>query len=80
MVPVRGGVCARRLLRLLGAGQGPLLPGLSLSLSRARCSPAGSTAPAIKKRGYDITRNPHLNKVEGALKKKAQNPLLTGPL
>ncbi|XP_032907209.1 NADP-dependent malic enzyme, mitochondrial isoform X1 [Catharus ustulatus] len=58
MVPVRGGVCARRLLRLLGAGRGPLLP----SLSRARCSPAGSTAPAIKKRGYDITRNPHLNK------------------
>ncbi|KAM7065673.1 NADP-dependent malic enzyme, mitochondrial [Acridotheres tristis] len=58
MVPVCGGVCARRLLRLLGAGRGPLLPGLT----RACSSQAGSTAPAIKKRGYDITRNPHLNK------------------
>ncbi|XP_056353300.1 NADP-dependent malic enzyme, mitochondrial isoform X1 [Oenanthe melanoleuca] len=61
MVPA----CARRLLRLLGAGRRPLLPGLA----RARCGPAASTAPAgpgrapaVKKRGYDITRNPHLNK------------------
>ncbi|XP_059694503.1 NADP-dependent malic enzyme, mitochondrial isoform X2 [Haemorhous mexicanus] len=65
MVPVCGGVCARRLLRMVGAGRGPLL----LALTRARSSQAGCTAPAspgrapaIKKRGYDITRNPHLNK------------------
>uniref|UniRef100_A0A8C3QHG1 Malic enzyme N-terminal domain-containing protein n=1 Tax=Cyanoderma ruficeps TaxID=181631 RepID=A0A8C3QHG1_9PASS len=62
MVPVCGGVCARRLLRAAAAGRGPLL----LAGSRARSSQAGSTgpgrAPDIKKRGYDITRNPHLNK------------------
>ncbi|XP_066031753.1 NADP-dependent malic enzyme, mitochondrial isoform X1 [Chamaea fasciata] len=62
MVPVCGGGCARRLLRAVGAGRGQLL----LAVSRARSSQAGSTgpgrAPDIKKRGYDITRNPHLNK------------------
>ncbi|KAL9867034.1 LOW QUALITY PROTEIN: NADP-dependent malic enzyme, mitochondrial [Geothlypis trichas] len=62
MVPVCGGVCASRLLPMVGAGRAPLL----LALSRARCSQAGGTgpgrAPDIKKRGYDITRNPHLNK------------------
>ncbi|XP_062370149.1 NADP-dependent malic enzyme, mitochondrial [Cinclus cinclus] len=65
MVPVCAGVCARRLPWVLGAGRGPLLPGLT----RARCGHADSTAPAgpgrapaVKKRGYDITRNPHLNK------------------
>ncbi|RMC07461.1 hypothetical protein DUI87_16933 [Hirundo rustica rustica] len=81
MVPVCGGVCARRLLRAAGAGRGPLL----LAVSRARSGQAGSAGPGraldVKKRGYDITRNPHLNKVEGALKKKqTQNPLLAGPL
>ncbi|XP_063250519.1 NADP-dependent malic enzyme, mitochondrial [Prinia subflava] len=59
MVPGCGGVCGRRLLRAVGAGRGPLL----LAVSRARSAPAGpGRAPAIKKRGYDITRNPHLNK------------------
>ncbi|XP_053790976.1 NADP-dependent malic enzyme, mitochondrial isoform X1 [Vidua chalybeata] len=65
MVPACGGVCARRLLRMVGAGRGPLL----LAVTRARSSQAGCTAPAgpgralaVKKRGYDITRNPHLNK------------------
>lgn len=75
MVPVCGGVCARRLLPMVGAGRAPLL----LALSRARCSQAGGTgpgrAPDIKKRGYDITRNPHLNKVRalaGAMQGRAQ--------
>ncbi|XP_039911663.1 NADP-dependent malic enzyme, mitochondrial [Hirundo rustica] len=62
MVPVCGGVCARRLLRAAGAGRGPLL----LAVSRARSGQAGSAGPGraldVKKRGYDITRNPHLNK------------------
>ncbi|XP_064265668.1 NADP-dependent malic enzyme, mitochondrial isoform X4 [Passer domesticus] len=58
MVPVCGGVCARRLLPVVAAGRGPL----PLAVTRARSSQAGSAAPAIKKRGYDITRNPHLNK------------------
>uniref|UniRef100_A0A8C3JRE8 Malic enzyme n=1 Tax=Calidris pygmaea TaxID=425635 RepID=A0A8C3JRE8_9CHAR len=63
MVPVCGGA-GGRLLRMAGAGRRPLL----LSLSRGRCSPAGGNpaahgrALALKKRGYDITRNPHLNK------------------
>ncbi|KAJ7408875.1 NADP-dependent malic enzyme, mitochondrial [Willisornis vidua] len=59
MVPV----CGRRLLRVVGAGRG------LLGLSRGCSCQAGDTAPAgpgraqdIKKRGYDITRNPHLNK------------------
>uniref|UniRef100_A0A674HBX0 Malic enzyme n=1 Tax=Taeniopygia guttata TaxID=59729 RepID=A0A674HBX0_TAEGU len=67
MVPVRGGGCARRLLRLLAAGRAPLP--LPLAAARARSSQAGRSAPAgpgralaVKKRGYDITRNPHLNK------------------
>ncbi|XP_058718261.1 NADP-dependent malic enzyme, mitochondrial [Poecile atricapillus] len=58
MVPVCGGVCARRLLRAVGPGPGPLL----LAVTRARSSQAGSPASAVKKRGYDIIRNPHLNK------------------
>ncbi|XP_049679414.1 NADP-dependent malic enzyme, mitochondrial [Accipiter gentilis] len=58
MVPV----C--RLLRMAGAGRRPLL----LSVSRGRgCQAGGGSATrggalAVKKRGYDITRNPHLNK------------------
>ncbi|XP_071412303.1 NADP-dependent malic enzyme, mitochondrial isoform X1 [Pithys albifrons albifrons] len=59
MVPV----CGRRLLRVVSGGRG------LLGLSRGRSCQAGDTAPAgpgraqdIKKRGYDITRNPHLNK------------------
>ncbi|XP_063181419.1 NADP-dependent malic enzyme, mitochondrial [Chroicocephalus ridibundus] len=63
MVPVCGGA-GGRLLRMVGAGWRPHL----LSLSRGRsCSAGGSLAApgralALKKRGYDITRNPHLNK------------------
>ncbi|NXN44254.1 MAON protein, partial [Rhinoptilus africanus] len=47
-----------------GAGRRPLL----LSLGRGRSGPAAGSpagpgrALALKKRGYDITRNPHLNK------------------
>ncbi|XP_054067656.1 NADP-dependent malic enzyme, mitochondrial [Rissa tridactyla] len=61
MVPVCGGA-GGRLLRMAGAGWRPHL------LSRGRsCSAGGSLAApgralALKKRGYDITRNPHLNK------------------
>ncbi|KAJ7396693.1 hypothetical protein BTVI_142936 [Pitangus sulphuratus] len=84
MVPVCGGVGGRRLLRMVGAGRGSLL----LSVARGRSCQTGGTIPAgrgraqdVRKRGYDITRDPHLNKVEGALKKKqTQKPLLTGPL
>ncbi|XP_068280768.1 NADP-dependent malic enzyme, mitochondrial isoform X2 [Nyctibius grandis] len=64
MVPVCGGA-GGRLLRMAGAGRRPLL----LSLSRGRSCQAGAGSPAthggalaVKKRGYDITRNPHLNK------------------
>ncbi|KAM6099691.1 NADP-dependent malic enzyme, mitochondrial isoform 2-T2 [Theristicus caerulescens] len=61
MVPVCGGA-GGRLLRMAGAGRRPLL----LSLTRG-CQAGGSPAAhggalAVKKRGYDITRNPHLNK------------------
>ncbi|KAM6097554.1 NADP-dependent malic enzyme, mitochondrial isoform 1-T1 [Chlamydotis macqueenii] len=64
MVPVYGGAGGRLLLRMAGAGRGPLL----LGFTRGRgCQAAGSPATrgralAVKKRGYDITRNPHLNK------------------
>ncbi|XP_027533279.1 NADP-dependent malic enzyme, mitochondrial isoform X2 [Neopelma chrysocephalum] len=65
MVPVCGGVCGRRLLRMVGAGRGPLL----LGVARGRSCQTGGTTPAgrgraldVRKRGYDITRNPHLNK------------------
>lgn len=67
MVPVCGGA-GGRLLRMAGAGWRPHL----LSLSRGHsCSAGGSLAApgralALKKRGYDITRNPHLNKVGAA--------------
>ncbi|XP_074936907.1 NADP-dependent malic enzyme, mitochondrial isoform X1 [Phalacrocorax aristotelis] len=63
MVPVCGGA-GGRLLRMAGAGRRPLL----LSLRRGcSCQAGGSPAAragalAVKKRGYDITRNPHLNK------------------
>ncbi|XP_052668844.1 NADP-dependent malic enzyme, mitochondrial [Harpia harpyja] len=63
MVPVCGGA-GGRLLRMAGAGRRPLL----LSVSRGRgCQAGGGPATrggalAVKKRGYDITRNPHLNK------------------
>ncbi|KAH1186821.1 hypothetical protein KIL84_019570 [Mauremys mutica] len=52
----------RRLLRVAGASQ--WLPLLSPPLSRGcRSGEArGAPAKATKKRGYDITRNPHLNK------------------
>ncbi|XP_032846994.2 NADP-dependent malic enzyme, mitochondrial isoform X2 [Tyto alba] len=64
MVPVCGGA-GGRLLRMAAAGRRPLL----LSLARGGgCQAGRSPAPrrggglAVKKRGYDITRNPHLNK------------------
>ncbi|KAM9247661.1 NADP-dependent malic enzyme, mitochondrial [Leptosomus discolor] len=63
MVPVCGGA-GGRLLRMAGAGRRPLL----LGVPRGRgCQAGGSPtahgrALAVKKRGYDITRNPHLNK------------------
>ncbi|KAF1605017.1 NADP-dependent malic enzyme, mitochondrial, partial [Eudyptes chrysolophus] len=63
MVPVCGGA-GGRLLRVAGAGRRPLL----LSVTRGRSCQVGGTpathgrALAVKKRGYDITRNPHLNK------------------
>ncbi|KAM7132008.1 LOW QUALITY PROTEIN: NADP-dependent malic enzyme, mitochondrial [Ciconia maguari] len=63
MVPVCGGA-GGRLLRMAGAGRWPLL----FSVARGRSCQAGGTsathgrALAVKKRGYDITRNPHLNK------------------
>ncbi|XP_072706870.1 NADP-dependent malic enzyme, mitochondrial isoform X2 [Ciconia boyciana] len=63
MVLVCGGA-GGRLLRMAGAGRWPLL----LSVARGRSCQAGGTsathgrALAVKKRGYDITRNPHLNK------------------
>ncbi|XP_074996283.1 NADP-dependent malic enzyme, mitochondrial-like [Calonectris borealis] len=63
MVPVCGGA-GGRLLRMAGAGRRPLL----LSVTRGRSCQVGGTpatpgrALAVKKRGYDITRNPHLNK------------------
>ncbi|XP_071589355.1 NADP-dependent malic enzyme, mitochondrial isoform X2 [Heliangelus exortis] len=61
VVPVCGGA-GGRLLRMAGAARRPLL----LSLSRG-CQTGGNPtthgrALAVKKRGYDITRNPHLNK------------------
>ncbi|XP_051635212.1 NADP-dependent malic enzyme, mitochondrial isoform X3 [Manacus candei] len=65
MVPVCGGIGGRRLLRMVGAGRGPLL----LGVARGRSCQTGGTTPAgrgraldVRKRGYDITRNPHLNK------------------
>ncbi|XP_065496279.1 NADP-dependent malic enzyme, mitochondrial [Caloenas nicobarica] len=63
MVPVwLCGGAGGRLLRGAGAGRRPLL----LSVPRGRsCQAGGSPATprmAVKKRGYDITRNPHLNK------------------
>ncbi|KAM6139903.1 NADP-dependent malic enzyme, mitochondrial [Pterocles gutturalis] len=67
MVPGCGGA-GGRLLRMVGAGRRPLLLSLCLSLTRGRsCQAGGSPATprralAVKKRGYDITRNPHLNK------------------
>lgn len=68
MVPVCGGA-GGRLLRMVGAGRRPLL--LSVSRGRGSCQAGGSPsahgrALAVKKRGYDITRNPHLNKVGAA--------------
>ncbi|KAM6291956.1 NADP-dependent malic enzyme, mitochondrial isoform 1-T1 [Porphyrio hochstetteri] len=62
MVPVCGG--AARLLRMVGAGWRPLLLSVTRGYScRAGGSPASrGRALAVKKRGYDITRNPHLNK------------------
>uniref|UniRef100_A0A669QXV1 Malic enzyme n=2 Tax=Phasianus colchicus TaxID=9054 RepID=A0A669QXV1_PHACC len=63
MGPLCGGA-AGRLLRAAGAGRRLLL----LSAARSGGSPAGGSpavrreALAVKKRGYDITRNPHLNK------------------
>ncbi|NWS67241.1 MAON protein, partial [Crotophaga sulcirostris] len=62
MVPGSGGA-GSRLLRLAGAGRAPLV-----LLSHPRSCQAGGSAGthgralAVKKRGYDITRNPHLNK------------------
>uniref|UniRef100_A0A8C3C854 Malic enzyme n=1 Tax=Cairina moschata TaxID=8855 RepID=A0A8C3C854_CAIMO len=64
MVPLCGGGAGARLLRMAGAGRRLLL----LSAARGSGSQAGGSpytrakALAVKKRGYDITRNPHLNK------------------
>lgn len=66
MVPLCGGGAGARLLRMAGAGRRLLL----LSAARGSGSQAGGSpytrakALAVKKRGYDITRNPHLNKVD----------------
>ncbi|XP_075273271.1 NADP-dependent malic enzyme, mitochondrial [Opisthocomus hoazin] len=63
MEPVCGGA-GGRLLRVAAAARRPLL----LGLARGRSCQAGGGAggrggvPGLKKRGYDITRNPHLNK------------------
>uniref|UniRef100_A0A8C2SWL9 Malic enzyme n=2 Tax=Coturnix japonica TaxID=93934 RepID=A0A8C2SWL9_COTJA len=60
------GWAAGRLLRVAGSGAGRRL--LLLSAARISSSPAGGSpavrreALGVKKRGYDITRNPHLNK------------------
>ncbi|XP_068522129.1 NADP-dependent malic enzyme, mitochondrial isoform X2 [Anas acuta] len=64
MVPLCGGGAGARLLRMAGAVRRLLL----LSAARGSGSQAGGSpytrgkALAVKKRGYDITRNPHLNK------------------
>ncbi|KAM6448144.1 NADP-dependent malic enzyme, mitochondrial isoform 2-T4 [Liasis olivaceus] len=52
------------LLRLLGATPGLQVGSLppSRSCSLGECPPSATKATGIKKRGYDITRNPHLNK------------------
>uniref|UniRef100_A0A672TYE3 Malic enzyme n=1 Tax=Strigops habroptila TaxID=2489341 RepID=A0A672TYE3_STRHB len=63
MVPVCGGA-GGHLLRMAGVGRSSLL----LSAARGWSCRAGENAAArgravsVKKRGYDITRNPHLNK------------------
>ncbi|XP_068002020.1 NADP-dependent malic enzyme, mitochondrial isoform X2 [Melanerpes formicivorus] len=47
------------LLRMAGASCRPLL----VSVTRSRsCQAGGGAALAVKQRGYDVTRNPHLNK------------------
>ncbi|XP_054020749.1 NADP-dependent malic enzyme, mitochondrial [Dryobates pubescens] len=56
MVPVCWGA-AGPLLRMAGASWRPLL----VSVTRSRSCQAGG-ALAVKQRGYDVTRNPHLNK------------------
>ncbi|XP_054237061.1 NADP-dependent malic enzyme, mitochondrial [Indicator indicator] len=63
MVPVCWGM-AGPLLRIVGASWRPLLVSVTRSCS---CQAGGSTtthgrALAVNKRGYDVTRNPHLNK------------------
>ncbi|KAM9204044.1 NADP-dependent malic enzyme, mitochondrial [Mergus octosetaceus] len=63
MVPLCGGGAGARLLRMAGAGRRLLLSAARGSGSQAGGSPCTrGKALAVKKRGYDITRNPHLNK------------------
>ncbi|NXX84314.1 MAON protein, partial [Urocolius indicus] len=60
MVPVCG-AAGSRLLRMVGAGRRPLLLGVTRGQA-GQSQPPRARALAVKKRGYDITRNPHLNK------------------
>uniref|UniRef100_A0A8C8S5F8 Malic enzyme n=1 Tax=Pelusios castaneus TaxID=367368 RepID=A0A8C8S5F8_9SAUR len=52
----------RRLLRVAGASQWGPLPSAPQGRSCRSGEARGTPAKATKKRGYDITRNPHLNK------------------
>ncbi|XP_030313826.1 NADP-dependent malic enzyme, mitochondrial isoform X2 [Calypte anna] len=61
VVPVCSGA-GGRLLRMAGAARRPLLLSLSRGCQTGGNPPTHGRALAIKKRGYDITRNPHLNK------------------
>lgn len=76
MVPLCGGGAGARLLRMAGAGRRLLL----LNAARGSGSQAGGSAYtggkalAVKKRGYDITRNPHLNKVDAVCLPSAPHP------
>lgn len=76
MVPLCGGGAGAPLLRMAGAVRRLLL----LSAARGSGSQAGGSpytrgkALAVKKRGYDITRNPHLNKVDAVCLPSAPRP------
>ncbi|KAM9019578.1 NADP-dependent malic enzyme, mitochondrial isoform 2-T2 [Ara ararauna] len=63
MVPVCSGA-GGRLLRMAGVGRSPLLLGVARGWScrAGEDAAARGKAVSVRKRGYDITRNPHLNK------------------